>query len=182
MVSMFAAILVLAYPFLVFFGLSHFNPRIFGVLLVGVVVLRAFLIKGEKHLGQKSLLVFVVAYSFLITLTDSELLLRFYPVAINLSIALMFAISLNDKLSIIEKIALKMKVYVGPNGKGYMRKLTGIWAALLACNAVVAGYTALFSSLKIWAIYNGFLSYLLFSAIIVVEYFYRKYYIKTYGP
>jgi uncharacterized membrane protein len=51
----------------------------------------------------------------------------------------------------------------------YTRTITLVWCAFFALNGALAIYTALLTSREAWALYNGFIAYLLMGALIAGE-------------
>ncbi len=172
-----------AYPLLVYVGVQHVSPALFALVLAVLAMAKFLLARkqgGKPAMAELGLLVTVLVYSLLLLSINSELLLRFYPVLISLCVALLFALSLNAPESLIERLARLAGETITPRAKAYTRKLTAIWALLLIGNALVALYLALFASLKLWALYNGLVSYILLGTFFALEYAYRRYYIHKY--
>jgi uncharacterized membrane protein len=61
----------------------------------------------------------------------------------------------------------------------YCQKVTIIWVCFFIINGGIACYTALYSTLKVWALYNSLISYCLMGALFFGEFLYRKFYLKT---
>lgn len=175
------AVLTLAYPFLVYFGLQQFSPALFSVLIFAVALLRFVSSKRRGGLDQLAVLAIALLFSFALALSDSEFLLRLYPVIISLAIAAVFGLSLREDEALITQIARSTGKEITAQAERYTRKLTALWALLLLANAVVALYLALEASLEHWMLYCGFISYLIFGAIALIELAYRQYYIARYG-
>jgi len=57
----------------------------------------------------------------------------------------------------------------------YTKKVTMVWCGFFIVNGLVALWTALFASVKIWTFYNGFLSYILMGTLFITEFIYRQY-------
>jgi len=131
--------------------------------------------------SSTAVLLFGLIYSGALALSNSELLLRLYPVAMSLTFSALFAISLSKEESLIEQFAKLSGKTISVNAKRYTRKLTGVWALLLLINALIALYLSLFATLESWALYCGLLSYLIFAAVFGIELLYRRHYIRTYG-
>lgn len=62
----------------------------------------------------------------------------------------------------------------------YTRNLTYVWALFTFLNFLVSFGTIFFSE-KIWAIYNGFISYVLVGLIFIIEYIVRGFFRKKHG-
>jgi uncharacterized membrane protein len=83
------SVLTAVYPLCVYVGLAHFSPAILGLVLAALLILRLtpaagrrFDVAGNHQILLPTLL--LISYSLLIALSDSDLVLRFYPVLINL--------------------------------------------------------------------------------------------------
>lgn len=175
------SILLVAYPAIIYFGSGIFRPADFAIVLAVIVSFRFVVSSTETDARQLSLLLFVCVYVAVVFFLDSPLLLKLYPVLMSLAVSFIFLVSLYEPESLIEKIARMMGETITDNAKRYTRKLTAIWGGLLIVNAVVALYFALMPTMKYWALYCGFLSYLIFAAFFGLELLYRQYYKKKYG-
>jgi uncharacterized membrane protein len=176
-----AIILAAIYPLAVYFGLAYFSPALLGMLLAALLIARlapelksASARMGDYHVLLPILL--LIAYSVLIACFDSRFLLRGYPVLINLMMFWFFASSLAAEQTLIEKIARAAGQTINSQRKFYMQRLTIVWSVFLACNTLVAAYTAVFSTLAVWAWYNGLVSYLLIAALLLGERIFRSFY------
>ncbi len=172
-----------AYPLLVYLGIQHVSPALFALVLASLALAKFMVARraGRKpETAELALLIVALGYSLALVITNSELMLRFYPVLISLCVALLFALSLRAPESLIERLARLAGETITPRARSYTRKLTLIWALLLFGNALVALYLAIFASLKSWALYNGLVSYVFFAVFFALEYTYRRYYIHKY--
>lgn len=97
---------------------------------------------------------------------------KYYPVVVNFLIFLMFFSSLFRKETVIQKIARVMEPDIKPKALEYTRKLTYVWTGFTFLNWIVSILTV-FLSEKIWALYNGCISYLLIGMFFAVEYIVR---------
>ncbi len=84
----------------------------------------------------------------------------------------MFFTSLFQKETVIQKIARAMEPDIKPKALEYTRKLTYVWAVFTFLNWLVSVATV-FMSEAVWALYNGFISYLLIGMFFAVEYIVR---------
>ena len=166
-------LIVVIYPFLVFIGLDKLGVSNLVLVLLTVMVLRFVLMGDRRDTGQWLLLVVVGIFCGGVYLLKSESLLKLYPVLMSLSVASIFAFSLLQEESLIEKFARRMGKNISPREKHYTRGLTWIWAVALVLNGSVALYTACCMEIKYWAYYNGFLSYILLATLFVAELCYR---------
>lgn len=166
-------LIAIVYPFVVFMGLDKLGVSNLVLVLLAVVVLRFILVGGRRDKSQWLLLAVVGIFCGGVYILKSETLLKLYPVLMSLSVASIFAFSLLQEESLIEKFARRMGKKISHREKRYTRRLTWVWTAALALNASVALYTACCMELKYWAYYNGFLSYILLATLFVAELVYR---------
>lgn len=182
---MLIGIATFAYPFIVYTSLNHIGSAtlsiVLFILLLARVILRGEYDKPEQYaqLGLVGSLCLFAAWR------DSELILRYYPVAMSLCFSLFFAISLWSEMTLIERFArLFVKDPIEQHQRDYMRGLTVIWSVLLLCNASIAAYTACCLSLAQWTLYNGAIAYVVFGLFTLGElinrHFYKKRHAKRY--
>lgn len=56
----------------------------------------------------------------------------------------------------------------------YLRKVTIAWLMFFLINAVISAATAISGSLKLWTLYNGFISYLAIGMMFAAEFLIRQ--------
>lgn len=174
------AIATAVYPLIVYNGIQQLGPSVLSLilffLLLGRVVLR-----GDYHQPEQYVqLVLVGGLCLFAAWQKSELVLRFYPVAMSLGFACFFAISLRTETTLIERFASVFVKDIEEHQRQYMRGLTVLWALLLLINAVVAAYTACCLSLSQWTLYNGAIAYIVFGLFTLGELINRHFYKKRY--
>lgn len=176
------AVIFGSFPFVIHYGLSHFEPIVFSILLFVLLVPRTLLAPSENNSVKAIMLIAITLYCIAIAWFDSQVLLRHYPVLISLYVALMFFLSLFDERPLIEVFArLSGKPYPDV-ARPYMRQLTKVWALLLVGNASVAAYSACCLSDDFWLFYNGFLSYVIMAGFMGCEWVFRQWYRRKYFP
>jgi len=100
-------------------------------------------------------------------------LVKFYPVAANLTVFLVFFTSLFKEKTIIQKFAETLEGKPLDNfTKRYTRILTYVWCGFMFINLCISIFTV-FMPEKWWALYNGCISYFVIGVIFVVEYIVR---------
>lgn len=174
-------VISLAYPVLVYFGIQYFSPAIFSIVLVVLALFRLFSVKGRIDAPQLFLLALVLPFSLALLISNSLFLLKLYPAVISIGMAMLFAGSLWQDESFIERMARLSGKLITPRAKRYTRRLTLIWVILLLINTVAVLCIAFFAPLEWWTLYCGLISYLIFGGIFAVELLYRRYYIAKYG-
>jgi len=172
-----SAIVLLAYPFAVYYGIDKFGLSIMGILLAVLFVLRIFTASKTKLKEFKQLA--IISGLIGITLIVLGILFRskgwllFYPVAVNACMLLVFAGSLKQPQTIIERLARLQEPDLPESGVEYTRKVTQVWCLFFLLNGSVALYTC-FLSLEAWTLYNGLISYILIGALFAIEWIVRQ--------
>ncbi len=175
------AIAMLVYPFIVYTSLNQIGPATLSLVLFFLLLTRVIL-RGEfDKPEQYAQLGLVGSLCLLAAWRDSEIILRYYPVAMSLSFSLFFAISLRADMTLVERFARMFTKDIEQHQRDYMRGFTVLWALLLLANAAVAAYTACCLSLAQWTIYNGVIAYLVFGVFTLGELINRHFYKKRYA-
>ena len=169
-------LIVVLYPLAIYFGLEFLRPGMLGLGLTVLALARMYLMPSEAAQVAKIPLIAVAVYSLLVVVSDSELVLRFYPVVINLTLAAVFAATMFNGPPMIERISVARGMVVSGPGKRYVRVLTAVWSGYFVVSGAIAAATALFASWSVWVFYNGFLSYLLIGLFLGLEVLYRRRY------
>lgn len=171
--------LFVLYPVIIYLGLMYFDARSVAVLLILLVGARV-LFSGRKN-NQRNfepqIVFFVIGagiLGFVVIVSNSEFFLLFYPVCMNSLMLTLFFVSLLRPPSIIERIARMQNPKLPRSAIRYTRNVTIIWCAFFALNGIVALYTALFSTLEIWTLYNGIIAYVLMGILFAGEYLIRR--------
>jgi len=172
------AVATLVYPFIVFTSIERIGPATLSIVLFCLLVARVIIRRRFKDPEQYVQLMLVGSLCLMAAWNESEILLRFYPVAMNMAFSLFFFYSLTKEVTLIEKFAQYFVKNPEPYQRQYMRGLTKAWAILLLVNAGVAAYTACCTSLEIWTFYNGVISYVLFGLFSLAELINRHFYEK----
>lgn len=169
--------LLLGYPLFVFFGLQYFEVRYLGLAILAVIVLRLLVFRTMASWNQiKPLLPLTLASSVLcmfIVVFNDPILIKFNPVLISLVMLISFGLSLLRPPSMIERFARLSDPNLPSQAIPYTRNVTKIWCLFFLVNGIAAAYTAWFSSIEIWTLYNGLIAYLLMGLIFLVEFLVR---------
>ena len=171
------AVLILAYPFVVYFGLRHLDVQVLASIIIGIAVLRLIVLKGQDN--KNNIGIGVVGTFLLIVLAitswliDDAMWLKFYPITVSLLLLYLFAASLWTDKTMIQRFAELKEKHMSAKKKTYMRKLTKIWCAFFITNASISSYTLFYTSDETWMLYNGFFSYILIGLLIAIELIYR---------
>jgi uncharacterized membrane protein len=163
-----------AYPLLVYGIVGRFGPSGAAALLAAVCLARLVVLKlrSPSPLGGTYLTwvcgggLVLAAASFWLKSTGAVL---YYPVLMNATLLVVFATSLASPQSAIERIARWRDPDLPPAAAAYTRRVTIVWSVFFALNGAAALYTALFTTLEIWALYNGLIAYVLIGTLFAVE-------------
>ncbi len=170
------AIVVLAYPFVVYYGLSYFEFWQVSLFVMFVALVRMLVLKDQASKLLK-VGVFGAAVLFLFgvlaLVLSQEVWLKIYPVVISLALCYVFAASLWTEKSMIQRFAEIREKDITPAKGSYMRQLTLVWCGFFVINALISFYTLWFGSTKLWMLYNGLISYILTGALVLGELLYR---------
>ena len=171
------SLLLLGYPLAVYFGLNYLPAGTIAMVLCFILILRLLIQKQQVKAMILPIIVGIglTAASFIAKQHDW---LLYYPVVINLSMLFLFAYSLKLGPSMIEKLARLKEPNLPDEAIPYLKKVTLIWCGLFVFNGSVALYTANFSSLEIWTLYNGLIAYLLIGSLLGGEWLYRTIWLK----
>ncbi len=163
------------YPFLVYLGIKSGSGAAVGALalLLGLGTLlnggRGGLPpRGRALLGAAALA--IAAGAFLLGELDAA---KIWPIAVTLVFLAAFAGSLRPgSTPVVERIAA---LTTPPEERDdffrrYCRAVTLAWCGFFALNGLASLATALWGSDEVWALYNGFVSYLLMGAMFAGEY------------
>jgi uncharacterized membrane protein len=85
-----------------------------------------------------------------------------------------FTVTLFTDRPMVERLARLKMPDLDDYSIAYTRKLTKVWIGFFAVNAMIATWTALYASMEIWTLYNGFLSYLLIGILFIGEWPVRR--------
>jgi len=105
--------------------------------------------------------------------------LKLYPLLINLVMLASFGMSLIKPPSSVFRIALMSDSSIRdsanlPAIESYCCKVTKVWCVFFVFNATFSLGTLLYSPDWFWALYNGFIAYILMGIIFAVEWLMRK--------
>ena len=173
------------YPIAVFYLLvirkipiRTLSPVVMAFALVAFIMATSE--KGKKRpvsLFWTSLLLF--GLGGLCLLTNLKIILKLYPLLMNLLFLTAFGSTLLRPPSMIYRFAVIMDKSIpdSPAQAGiaaYCRKVTFVWVGFFVCNGSMAAYTIFSGSDSLWALYNGGISYILMGILFAGEYLIRK--------
>lgn len=167
LIPLLAGLALVLYPAAVYLGLSRWGAQPLAFILMGVAILRWL---ASRRLGQPIgngawLVLAAVAIAAFTLGTGSAMGLKIYPIIVNAFMLILFAHSLWQPQSMIERFARLREPELPPEGVAYTRKVTAVWCGFFAINGAIATAT-IFASDEVWALYNGLIAYLLMGALL----------------
>nr|WP_287859762.1 hypothetical protein [Klebsiella sp.] len=180
-VPLLTGLLLLAWPFLIWFGLAH-NSLHWLLPLMALLLFLRFR-QTRRQAGPLRIVTQVVAIAGMTLCIASYLLkthqlLLFYPVVVNAVMLAVFGGSLWSSMPIVERLARLREPALSDNGVCYTRRVTQIWCAFFIINGGIALFTALRGDMSLWTAWNGMLSYLLMGTLMAGEWLVRRRMIK----
>jgi uncharacterized membrane protein len=171
-----AVALLLLYPLAAYFSLRSLRPGWLAGLLIVVSCARLIAARASgTPLTPQLLLVPVggIALALWSLLRATPDAMLYYPALCNGALLCVFAYSVLHPPTVVERIARLKDGPLTPEGVRYTRRVTIAWVGFFVVNGSIAVYTALFTSLDTWALYNGFIAYLLIGAMFGGEWLVR---------
>ena len=123
--------------------------------------------------------IFIMLLVILIFHYTNWIVAKYYPVIVNFVLFCIFFGSTFSEETVIQKMAKLMGPNIKPKALEYTRRLTYLWSIFMLANFFISLATV-FMSEKVWAIYNGFLSYMLVGVFFIIEYMVRINFKKKY--
>lgn len=174
------AIAFIAFPLALLLWLDHLPANAFIALfglLAGARLWLAQLTTTVRVLACLGVAVFCA----LAWQQEALAVLKIYPMLMSLGGASYGIYTLFNPPSAIERLARATGMTVDAAGARYTRGVTWMWVTFFLLNAGVAGYTAIATDTRTWALYNGLFSYLIVAILFAGEYLYRGYYRRQHG-
>lgn len=151
-----SSLCLLVYPFIVYLGINYISLSALGMLLVLIFTVR-FMFSAQFKIAQFKILAQLTASVGLILVLSSIFLqqhnlLKFYPVAVSLSLLFIFTYSLTQQKSIITHIAeVQNKGPLPEKAEQYTRNVTKVWCVFFIINASIATFSC-FQSEEFWTL------------------------------
>ena len=180
-IPLLTGLLLLAWPFLIWFGLTH-NSLHWLLPLMALLLFLRFR-QTRRQAGSLRLITQTVAVTGMMLciisyLLNAHQLLLFYPVAVNLVMLALFGGSLWSAAPIVERLARLRDPNLPEAGVRYTRRVTQVWCFFFIINGSIALLTALYGDMSLWTVWNGIISYLLMGMLMAGEWLVRQRMIK----
>ena len=164
--------LALAFPVLVLVGVwTGVDLRLLACALAALALWRW----GGSLRRQGVLLLGLCAVAGVwLALKRADLALKAYPICVNLGLLAVFGQSLWQGPTVVERLATLRQGPLDERGVRYTRTVTQSWCVFFLLNAALSLATALFATERIWALYNGGISYGLMGLMFAGEWLIRR--------
>jgi uncharacterized membrane protein len=171
-------LLAAGYPFVVLAGLYLLTPRSVALLLTALFLARW--VNGWKvpvrepllHLWFPAILIGIVLA--VTVFSNDERILLLTPTAVNLALLVAFGRTLRGGPSLVETLARFQVPDLPPDEVRYCRSVTIVWCVFFAVNAALSTWLAFHATRQAWALYTGFLAYILIGALFACEFVVRS--------
>lgn len=162
------------YPLLVYAAIGRFGANGVAITLAALCLARLAVLRlrGRPAFAGAFLDwlciggVLLAAISFVLGNAGA---VRYYPLLANAALFVVFGSSLLRPPTVVERIARLREPDLPPAAVAYTRRVTIVWTIFFVLNGGAALYTAVFASLEAWALYNGFIAYLLIGTLFLGE-------------
>ena len=174
-VKVFLVALLVTYPLFVFLALVVFELPIsvvsIGMMIIAIAYFGFFSTKGKRN--WSAILLGVMAIAVLIT--QSEMVLKFYPIVLTLVFLFVFGVPLLRGKSIITYFAMMMDSAIETHpGRGMLERcckaLNIVWIIHFIVSLTINFLIVFGSTLKIWTLYNALISYIVQGLIIALQF------------
>jgi uncharacterized membrane protein len=174
----------LAYPVFIYSGLSYFEPRTVALALgVGVFARVLAIARARQAVDLGRLLLAPLSVGVVLAVTaffNEGRVFLFVPALVNFALLVSFGHTLLRPPSMIETFARLQVDDLSEAERGYAVTVTRVWCCFFLLNGAAALLLAVYASIEVWAIYTGFLSYLLMGTLFSLELVVRTWRFRRY--
>lgn len=164
-------VVTLAYPVVVYLSLGRFEPRWLALLLLAVALMR---LGFGRTVATWGVVAVATTLAMLAWVGNAWMPLKLYPVAVNAFMLVVFASTLLNPPSAIERLARLREPDLPEVAVAYTRKVTMVWCAFFLFNGAVALGLTLWGTDAQWTLYNGGLSYVFMGILGAGEWLVRQ--------
>uniref|UniRef100_A0A8I0CZE1 DNA gyrase subunit B n=1 Tax=Pseudomonas tritici TaxID=2745518 RepID=A0A8I0CZE1_9PSED len=180
-IPLLTGLMLLAWPFLIGFGLTHNSLHWLLPLMALLLVCR--LSQARHSAGPMRFVVQSVALAGIALCTASYLLkahqwLLLYPLVVNLVMLAVFGGSLWTSMPLVERLARLREPDLPPEGVRYTRNVTRVWCVFFIVNGSIALLTVVKGDMQLWTLWNGMIAYILMGTLMATEWLIRLRVIK----
>lgn len=169
-------VLLLAYPVLVHLAVVWSAPRLEWLALVVMCAIPLYEGLRAPRPGHWLALLALSGLLHVLTRMGGGMYALFLPPVVTPAVVMaVFAGSLRaGRVPLVTRLARVGRAALEPEVLVYTRRVTALWALILAAIAVGNAALALFAPLPVWSLFSNFVNYLLVGLVFVLEYLYRR--------
>ena len=169
-------VLALAYPVLVHLAVLWPLPWLEWLALATLSALPLYpSLRAGRAWGWVALIACFAAGALIVRWQGTHWVLLLPPIAIPLSLLMVFAASLrSDQQPMVTRFARMARGSLPPELVIYTRQVTVLWVGVFIVLTLSAILLALFAAPEIWSLATNFLHYLLIGAVFAGEYAWRR--------
>ncbi len=185
--SVLRALLLVAYPVMVWVGLTRLSARGLGLLLLAALLpphLPALLRRDRRRhlLAILPLPAGIATVLLLAVIVDDQRLVLALPVLVNGVLLASFGGSLlRGRVPLVERFARMQVDDLSAEEVAYCRRVTLLWCGFFVLNGGLTAYLAVRGPLSHWVAWTGGFSYGLLGLLFGVEYVVRMVRFRRYG-
>lgn len=165
---------MLAYPFYVWWAINHWHLLAVLAPLLTLVIVRGFTARKQGRAASLFYFLTAAVLVFAAWLRQLEQAILYYPVWMNAGLLMLFAWSIWQPPSVVTRMASLFEGELDAKGIAYTTSVTKVWCVFFALNGAIAFFIARYGSWDVWALYNGFIAYLLMGLLLLIEWRVRK--------
>jgi len=175
-----ALLAAIAYPALVYIGLTRWSSRLVALVVIAMAVLTvaAKLADAKRSTGLTGLLAVplcIVSLALLSALSDSQFFLLLTPVLISVALLVTFSLTLRKGATpMIERFARLQDPDLTADKVIWCRTTTVVWCGFFIFNGLLSAGLAAWAPLEWWTLYTGAGAYLLMGTLFLGEVVLRK--------
>jgi len=179
-----AAIVLIAYPAIVYLGMSSGSPRQVSLVLLLVIapamILRLRKSSHQAVRGLAAVPLTIIAILGLAALLNASNYILATPVAANVVFLIAFGSTLRrgkpdqPVMPMIERFARLQEKELSPDKQAWCRMWTFLWCAFFVANGTTALVLAMWATMEWWALYNGLICYGLMGVMFGTEWLLRR--------
>jgi uncharacterized membrane protein len=172
------ALLGIAYPLLVFAALEVLPPRWIALAIGALFVLRLALSRRRPSPEQARRLLLPALLGGAVLLATLLLgdprALFLVPALMNAAMLVAFGRTLFGGETLVETFARMQHGDLSPERVRHCRSVTIVWCVFFVGNGCVSLWLALAGDVQLWALYTGFIAYLLMGLLFAGEFVVRS--------
>lgn len=178
-VNLLLSLVSIAYPLIWLFNSTSENSilKYLPLLMALLWLIKSYLQEGGLQRRFGFLMTVILIF---VGLSRNLQIMYWYPVLMNVIMLILFGGSLYAEQSLVERLARLQTPNLSDRAVAYTKKVTYLWCIVFIINIIVSSGLVLSDNYYYWALYTGFISYILMAAVMGVEWCVRQFFMKKY--